>query len=29
MFVSIESEDMNQWPAPMRDATRNGIDRCS
>jgi uncharacterized RDD family membrane protein YckC len=29
MFASISSEDIEQWPAPMREATRDGIDRCS
>jgi uncharacterized RDD family membrane protein YckC len=29
MFASVSSEDINQWPAPLREATRDGIERCS
>jgi uncharacterized RDD family membrane protein YckC len=28
-FASITSEDISEWPAPMREATTAGIEQCS
>jgi hypothetical protein len=28
-FNSITSDDINNWPAPMRDATIDGVSECS